>query len=171
MEMVTDDITKNEKSTSDDEFSKLCEDTYADLQKYALWLTRGDKYTAEEIVQNTYELAKKKQDIVLAHPNPAGWLSKTAQNYNMKHITKIRKIQAYETELVYDVPYKIETYKELFDEIYHRLSEQEQRFFVDHYEYDISLVEMAERDNISYDKLKKFNVKLKSKIAKMLTVT
>jgi DNA-directed RNA polymerase specialized sigma24 family protein len=65
--MVTDRTTK-EKSKGDDEFNRLCEDTYEDLKKYVLWLTHGDKYAAEDIVQNTYEIAKKKQDIVLSTP-------------------------------------------------------------------------------------------------------
>ena len=95
---------------------------------------------------------------------------KTAQNYQLKYITKIQKIHANEVELVYDISCEIDTYEDLIGEIFQRLSNQEKKFYIDHYEYDISLIEISKRDNISYDKLKKFNIKLKSKIAKMLTV-
>jgi DNA-directed RNA polymerase specialized sigma24 family protein len=166
--MITNEIVKIENSNPDEIFEQMCEETYDDLMKYALWLTRGNKYSAEEIVQNTYEIAKKKQYVILSHPNPAGWLSLTAQNYNTRHIKEMRKINEYEIELVYDAPYEIDTYDDLTFEILERLTEQEQQFFIDHYEHNISIAEMARRDMGSYDSLKKYNIRLKTKISKML---
>jgi predicted DNA-binding protein YlxM (UPF0122 family) len=79
-------------------------------------------------------------------------------------------MQTYEIELIYDIPCEIDTYENLFDEIFRRLTETEQQLFVDYYENNISLIEISKRDNINYDILKKRNVKLKAKIAKMLTI-
>ena len=73
------------KNKQDTDFEKLCEHTIADLRKYILYLTNGDIHTADEILQKTYLLAKEKQDKLLSHPNPAGWLSVTAQNLCRQH--------------------------------------------------------------------------------------
>jgi len=80
-------------------FSKLYDNTNEDLMKYILKLTSGNKYLAEEIMQDTYLQAKENQDELLEHPNPAGWLFVTVKNLYYKQMKNITNHTVYVTEL------------------------------------------------------------------------
>ena len=77
-----------------DDFIATLYDQYAgELLKYCEWLMRYDpKYTgqAEDIVHDVFIVALRKQDQLLRHPNPYGWLAKTCWN---KCYTLLRKDQ------------------------------------------------------------------------------
>jgi len=51
------------------------------------------KYMTEEVVQETYKIASENKDKVLAHPQPEGWLYKTAVNIYKNKMRKNIKIQ------------------------------------------------------------------------------
>jgi len=90
---------KNNLKDNEKVFSDFCESTYKGLNMYVLKLTSGNIYLAEDIVQDTYEIAQADQLNFCGRPNPVGWLYKTAKNLFYKEIKAAQKINNTETIL------------------------------------------------------------------------
>ena len=155
----------SEKST---DFAKFCENTQKNLKKYVLRLQNNDIYAAEEIVQDTYEFAMKKKDVVMSHPNPEGWLFEVAKNFSKKYNQKKRKTRANETELTENIIIPTDSYSELIESILSALTDREKVFFESHYIDRVSILEIADQTGEKYDNLKKFSSRLKAKLKKII---
>lgn len=79
------------KMNSDASFlEKLYTEKYALVHKYVISTLRkhGAKTSdAPDLVQEVFVLAAKRIDVLRAHPNPTGWLIKTAQYTCMNYVS------------------------------------------------------------------------------------
>ena len=82
------------------DFSDFCEYTYENLKLYVLKLTAGDRYLAEDIVQDTYMLARINQACLCNHSNPVRWLYSTAKIIFYNKIKDMQTISSTETVLI-----------------------------------------------------------------------
>jgi len=157
-------------------FSKLYDNTHEDLKKYVLKLVNGDRYLAEEIIQDTYLQAKENQDELLEHPNPAGWLFVTAKNLYYKQMKSIADYSVYETELTDDLAdleidflsFGEDKYEERLQYIKSNLNEKETRLFTDYYIKKLSLKEISKNINENYTNIRKANSRLKIKLINLI---
>lgn len=175
---------KIENEKTKDDFSKLCEDIYNSLRSYALRLTAGNIYQAEEIIQDTYEYAVKNKAVLLSHSNPKAWFYKTIKIFYMRNREKNLKLENNEKTLNEDITenddgYIIhENYFELsyadfpdttiLDDIMSQLSEKERELILCQFIDGSSVKEIAKRWNESYEALRKFNYRLMKKIKVLL---
>lgn len=65
-------------NNADNFFQSLCEQYYADLGNFLLALTK-DRELAQDLLQETFIVAWNKRELLLTHPNPAGFLFQTAR--------------------------------------------------------------------------------------------
>ena len=65
-------------NNADNFFQSLCEQYYADLGNFLLALTK-DRELAQDLLQETFIVAWNKRELLLTHPNPAGFLFHTAR--------------------------------------------------------------------------------------------
>ena len=65
-------------NNADNFFQSLCEQYYADLGNFLLALTK-DRELAQDLLQETFIVAWNKRELLLTHPNPAGFLIQTAR--------------------------------------------------------------------------------------------
>lgn len=81
------------------EYEKLC--TYAEH-------TLIDRDNADDVVQDTFHEAVKKFDVLISHPNPAGWLMQTLKHkirdYNRSTARHLRRFVPIKKEHV--LPYE-----------------------------------------------------------------
>lgn len=65
-------------NNADNFFQSLCEQYYTDLGNFLLALTK-DRELAQDLLQETFIVAWNKRELLLTHPNPAGFLFQTAR--------------------------------------------------------------------------------------------
>lgn len=175
MEVITafmfglfDEIQK--KSGKDVRFEKLCEDTYDDL-KTKIYAKTWSKYLTDEIVQDTYELASKNKKKLMNHPEPEGWLYKTAINIYHKKEHKNKNTAVVEVELTNNLSAEINTVSnengDIVGEILSELSEKERELLEYQFYDSVTLKEIATKWNVSYEGLRKFNYRLIIKFRKV----
>lgn len=95
-----------------------------------------DAFEVEDIVQETYLVALEQWDMVRNHPNPAGWLMKTAQylNYNYERHVLFRKECLSDSD---DIPYEEEAYdsfvmEDLLQNVYNKREQDlAKKYFLD----------------------------------------
>lgn len=78
-------------NNADNFFQSLCEQYYADLGNFLLALTK-DRELAQDLLQETFIVAWNKRELLLTHPNPAGFLFQTAR-LCLKHARQKQKKQ------------------------------------------------------------------------------
>ena len=155
-----------DKLKADEEFNKLCEDTYEKL-KIKVYAKTGDKYAAEEIMQETYLIAGKNKKKLLSHPNPEGWLYKTAVYIHANNIRKNKKLENNETELSEELIVEFDSNEngaDLAEEILSSLSEKDRVLVKMRYYDGLSLKEIADEKNMNYEALQKYFHRLIQKI-------
>ena len=163
---------------NDKSFSDFCEYTYNDLTMYVLKLTAGNKYLAEDIVQNTYCIAKINQSRLCQSYNPAGWLYSTAKHVFYKEITAIGKINNIETLLTEDIADDHDdflqingeidtiTKADIFIKVFEKMPEKDKKLITDHYMNNLSLKEIAFDSNGNYENIRKKHYRLIKSIIK-----
>jgi len=166
------------------EFTKLCECTYGKLSTRIYAKTGYNKYLADEILQTTYETAVLNREKLLAHPNPAGWLNKTAANIYYKLRNKNINTAKHETEYVEyneyaDTSFKYyfldkqseagntETVTAMIREIFILLTKKERELIKYRFYYDLSLREIAKKWNLNYDSVRKSHFRMLKKARKI----
>lgn len=166
------------------EFKKLCEDTYSDLKIKIRAKTGNNKYLTDEIIQTTYEKAVLNREKLLVHPNPEGWLNKTAVNIYYKLRDKINKTVQNETEYTEYIEYTSNYYltidflndeknsKEieaelLMKEMLTSLTKKEKELIKYQFYNDLSLKEIAVKWNANYESVRKLNFRLLKKAKKI----
>ena len=65
-------------------FERLCETEYPSVLRY-LYLQLRDEWAAREVTQEVFLLACQKEQELSKHPNPGGFLFRTAQNLARKY--------------------------------------------------------------------------------------
>jgi len=162
------------------EFSDFCEYTYENLKLYVLKLTGGDRYLAEDIVQNTYLIAEINQRGLLSHSNPAGWLRRTAKNLFYKEKKAAKRINSIETILTDDIQDKYNYFAEIdgeipekkktvhFTRIYSALSVKEKKIIEDYHLKNIKLKEIAADMGENYEYVRKKHYRLVNSIVKKI---
>ncbi|MCL1857664.1 MAG: hypothetical protein FWF92_00310 [Oscillospiraceae bacterium] len=149
-------------------FSDFCEYTYKNLEMYVLKLTSGDRYLAEDIVQNTYWTAQLNQLDFHNHSNPEGWLYKTAKNLFYKELKIADKVNNMEMIITPDIidyknyfskingePDKTKTKKlGIFLKIFKELPKKDKKLIKDHNIKKLQLKYIAAElcENYSYTK-------------------
>ena len=78
-------------NNADNFFQSLCEQYYADLGNFLLALTK-DRELAQDLLQETFIVAWNKRELLLTHPNPAGFLFQTPR-LCLKHARQKQKKQ------------------------------------------------------------------------------
>ena len=78
-------------NNADNFFQSLCEQYYADLGNFLLALAK-DRELAQDLLQETFIVAWNKRELLLTHPNPAGFLFQTAR-LCLKHARQKQKKQ------------------------------------------------------------------------------
>ena len=68
-------------------FEELYRNTQPALLEYLKKL-KGAESWAEDILQDTYLEAYRRRDMLMEHPNPAGWLYRTARNLYRNMVRK-----------------------------------------------------------------------------------
>lgn len=153
---------------------KLYDEMYRQMFLYARRIL-GDNSLAEETVQETFRIACKKIDVVMASPNPEGWLFLTLQNA----IRSMRRNQSKLARMFIYIP-SIEGFERYSDEtimeedpdlLYGDLIGQKDYELIKKFAVDRkSLAEIADEAGISVNTCKQriFRAKrtLRSKIAK-----
>lgn len=152
---------------------KLYDEMYRQMLLYARRILH-DNSLAEEVVQETFRIACKKIDIVMASPNPEGWLFLTLQN-------AIRNMKRNQSKLAHMLIYvsAVEGFERYYDEtimvedpdlLYGNLAGQNDYELIKQFALDRkSLAEIADELGISVNTCKQriFRAKktLRSKIA------
>jgi len=163
------------------DFSDFCESTYKNLMSYALKLTVGDRYLAEDIVQETYLLAKINQVYLCNHCNPIRWLystakklfyqkAKYAKNKNKTEINLTEEIKD-EKDFFYNINGEISeiTKTGIFLKIFAELSEQDRKLLKDYYIKKIQLKDIADELGENYEKIRKKHFRLSCDIIKKIS--
>ena len=95
-----------------------------------------DFFETEDIAQETYLMALEEWDMLLEHPNPIGWLMRTARNlcnnYHRHIYYRMEKIED-ETEIPYIEPaYNLIVMEDLLENVYKKKERNiAKKFFLD----------------------------------------
>ncbi len=73
-------------------FSELFLREYTNLIRLAYRLT-GSREQAEDLVQSAFLLALARQEVLLAHPSPGGWLAVTLRNLVLNERRRMKREQ------------------------------------------------------------------------------
>jgi len=172
------------KSTDTMMLSALCEAAYDGLYAYILRHSGGDVHLTEEIVQETFMCALEKQDELLPHPNPKGWLYETAKIFYMRHRSKKTKIAKNEESLYYRTEDEDDSEMDKYsfghwvsssqndgggflEELFSRITEDEKELLLLHHVDGKSLVTIAGELGQNYGKLQKSYHRLMQRVKKL----
>lgn len=76
-----------------------------------------DFFETEDIAQETYLIALEDWDMLQEHPNPAGWLLKTAKNVSIQYHRRVfYRIESFDGFGDYEIPYEEHAYNQLIME-------------------------------------------------------
>ena len=161
-------VIQTEKAKINKDFNKLCSETYENL-RIKIYAKVKDKYITDEVVQETYRIASENKEKLLAHPEPDGWLYRTAVNVCNNYIRKNIKNRNNETELSENLLVEFDSNNDnidLAEEILSSLSEKDRELLEMQFYNGLSLKDIAGKRNIKYDALQKYNYRLIQKIKK-----
>ncbi len=157
-------------------FCALCEKYYANIYKY-LYIALDDKDLACDTVQEVFMNAYKNIELLNTHPNPAGYLFKTAKNLVGSHKREIYKRLLKETSIdnenmyIHDTKSDIDTVidakineYEYIDEALSCLSEEKLELYRLYYIEKRTMKDIAAETGIGYTALRMKYVRLRREI-------
>ena len=75
---------------ANDRFQKLYEDLHDKMLRVAYRMV-GSVETAEDLVQNAFLLALFRENELMQHPNPEGWLMRVLQNLALNERRRVKR--------------------------------------------------------------------------------
>ena len=104
---------------------------------------------AEELVEDAFVLLLRKQEEVVDHPNPAGWLWKTLQHLILTEVRMARNRMEVPLEQDFDLAAPQREQEALADSLPEGLTPREREILLLYYEEELSHEEIAGKLGIS----------------------
>lgn len=133
-------------SQANSRFQALYEELHDKMLRVAYRMT-GSMDTAEDLVQETFLFALFRQDELLRHPLPEGWLMRTLQNLVLNE----RRKAAAHAEVPLDSLLNLadESAAPLEEALPRQLSQQDREILIWRFEQDLDYSQIADRLGIS----------------------
>lgn len=132
---------------SDAFFSSLYENLYEKLYKVAYRML-GNQETAKDMAQETFLLALFRQDELINHPNPEGWLMLTLRNLVRNEQRRLNRHPGISLDLIPDLLEEVPP-NSLDMMLPKQLSPQERKILIWRFEQRLDYREIANRIGIS----------------------
>lgn len=132
---------------ANDRFQKLYEDLHDKMLRVAYRMV-GSVETAEDLVQNSFLLALFRENELMQHPNPEGWLMRVLQNLALNERRRVKRHPETSLDSLLDLAGETPA-NALEDMLPKQLSKADREILLWRFEQNMDYDEIAERLGIS----------------------
>lgn len=132
---------------ANDRFQKLYEDLHDKMLRVAYRMV-GSVETAEDLVQNSFLLALFRENELMQHPNPEGWLMRVLQNLALNERRRVKRHPETSLDSLLDLAGETPA-NALEDMLPKQLSKADREILIWRFEQNMDYDEIADRLGIS----------------------